>query len=86
MYESKDILGMYIKAEELGVEVNEDNIEDIEQRFQESCNTLSQQAKKPKSTAAWVWCNTPEDKKQKVIEKFENQFGIFLKEKLKANG
>ena len=86
MYESKDILGMYIKAEELGVEINEDNIEDIEQKFQESCNALSKQVEEPKSTAAWVWANTPEDKKQQVIEKFENQFGIILKEKLKING
>ena len=85
MYESKDILGMYIKAEELGVEINEGNIEDIEQKFQESCNILTEQAEKPKSTAAWVWANTPEDQKQQVIEKFEHQFGIILKEKLKMN-
>jgi hypothetical protein len=86
MYNSKDVLGMYVKAEELGVEIDEDNIEDIEQKFQESCNALSKQAEKPKSTAAWVWCNTPEDQKQQVIEKFENKFGIILKEKLKING
>ena len=86
MYESKDILGMYIKAEELGVEIDENNIEDIEQKFQESCNTLSKQAEEPKSTAAWVWANTPEDKKQQVIERFENKFGIILKSKLKMSG
>jgi len=83
MYNSKDVLGMYIKAEELGVEIDEDNIENIEQKFQESCNTLSKQAEDPKSTAAWVWCNTPDSQKQQVIEKFENKFGIILKEKIK---
>ena len=77
---------MYIKAEELGVKVDEDNIENIEQKFQESCNTLTKQVEKSKSTAAWVWANTPEDQKQQVIEKFENTFGIILKEKLKMNG
>ena len=85
MYNSKDILGMYIKAEELGVEIDESNIEDIEQKFQESCNVLSKRAEDPKSTAAWVWGNTPKDQKQQVIEKFEHQFGIILKEKLKMN-
>ena len=85
MYNSKDILGMYIKAEELGVEINESNIKNIEQKFQESCNTLSKQAEAPKLTAAWVWAHTPEDKKQQIIEKFEHQFGIILKEKLKIN-
>jgi hypothetical protein len=78
MYNSKDVLGMYVKAE--------DNIKDIEQKFQESCNTLSKQAEDPKSTAAWMWGNTPEEQKQQVIEKFEHQFGIILKEKLKMNG
>ena len=58
---------------------------DIEQKFQESCNTLTKQVEKSKSTAAWVWANTPEDQKQQVIEKFEHQFGIILKEKLKMN-
>ena len=85
MYNSRDILGMYIKAEELGVEIDESNIEDIEQKFQESCNVLSKRAEDPKSTAAWVWGNTPKDQKQQVIEKFEHQFGIILKEKLKMN-
>ena len=60
-------------------------IEDIEQKFQESCNVLSKRAEDPKSTAAWVWGNTPKDQKQQVIEKFEHQFGIILKEKLKMN-
>jgi hypothetical protein len=83
MYESKDILGMYIKAEELGVKIDEDNIKDIEQKFQESCNILAEQAEKPKSTAAWVWCNTPEDQKPRIIERFKNKFGIILKEKIK---
>ena len=82
MYESKNILGMYIKAEELGVEIDEDNIENIEQKFQESCNILSKQAEDSKSTAAWVWGNTPEEQKQQVIEKFEQQFNIILKEKI----
>ena len=83
MYESKDILGMYVKAEELGIEINEDNIENIEQKFQESCNILTTQAEEPKSTAAWVWCTTPKEQKQQVIENFENKFGIILKEKIK---
>jgi len=30
-----------------------------------------------------VWCNTPDSQKQQVIEKFENKFGIILKEKIK---
>ena len=83
MYESKDILGMYVKAEELGININEDSIENIEQKFQESCNILTAQAEEPKSTAAWVWCTTPEEQKQQVIENFENKFGIILKEKIK---
>tara|TARA_R110000803_G_C11881045_1_gene309741 strand:- start:131 stop:682 length:552 start_codon:yes stop_codon:yes gene_type:complete len=82
MYESKDVLGMYIKAEELGIEIDEDNIEDIELKFQESCNTLFKQAEDPKSTAAWVWCNTPDEQKPQIIEKFKNKFGIILKEKI----
>jgi hypothetical protein len=86
MYNSKDILGMYIKAEELGIEIDENSIEDIEHKFQESCNILSKQIEEPQLTAAWVWGNTPEGQKQQVIEKFENAFGIILKEKLKANG
>ena len=55
MYESKDILGMYVKAEELGIEIKENNIENIEQKFQDSCNVLTTKAEKHKSTAAWIW-------------------------------
>jgi len=83
MYESKDILGMYIKAEELGIEIDESNIENIEQKFQESCNALFKQIEEPKSSAAWVWASTPEDQKPRIIERFENKFGIILKEKIK---
>lgn len=83
MYESKDILGMYVKAEELGVNIDENTIENIEQKFQESCNILTEQAEKPKSTAAWIWCNTPENQKPRIIKKFESKFGIILKEKIK---
>lgn len=86
MYESEDILGMYIKAEELGVEIDESHIENIEQKFQESCDTLTIRAEEPKSTAAWIWANTPEESKSQLIEQFEIKYGIILKEKLKAGG
>ena len=82
MYESNDVLGMYVKAEELGVDLGKNVIENEEEYFQISCDKLSKKKEQIQSTAAWLWGTTPPEQKPTVTQMLEEKFGITLKQNL----
>jgi hypothetical protein len=82
MYESDDVLGMYVKADELGIDIKDNYIENEEEYFLKSCESLELKKEKITSTAAWLWGITPIEQRPSVIQMLEVKFGIILKQNL----
>ena len=60
LYESEDILGLIVKAEEHDIDL--DSIEYSESDLERSCRELETKCERIKGTLAWQWANAkPED-------------------------
>ena len=76
LYSEENILGMYLKAEELGVELGESDLENIEETFDKSCDVLSKKNTEKFQTLAWVWATCPPENKEALIEKIKNTYNL----------
>jgi|TARA_R110001592_G_scaffold362465_1_gene676319 hypothetical protein len=76
LYSEENILGMYLKAEELGVELEESDLEDIEETFDKSCAIISEKNLIRHQTLAWIWANCPPEKKEALIEKIKKTYNL----------
>ena len=78
MYNEENILGMYIKAEELGIELEDINLANIENTFDGSCIVLEEKTNLKKKTLAWLWATCPpegkENMKKMFIEKYKLEY------------
>ena len=76
LYQDDDILGMYLKAEELGIDLEELNIEDDEEIFEKSCKTLEEKAKQKQTTLAWLWGTCPPQNRDNLTKIFKEKYKI----------
>ena len=82
MYRDQDSMGIFIKAEEHGVDVSNYLTEELEESFSKSCEILEEEINKIKKTVSWVWCNS-ESKAEKLYNeiKIRKQLGLKTKKK-----
>ena len=76
LYSEENILGMYLKAEELGVELEESDLENIEETFEKSCSIISKKNLSKHQTLAWVWATCPPENKEALIEKIKTTYNL----------
>ena len=76
LYSEENILGMYLKAEELGVELEESDLENIEETFDKSCSIISEKNLLKHQTLAWVWATCPLENKEALIEKIKKTYNL----------
>ena len=81
LYQNEDILGMYIKAEELNIEIEEQDIENLEEVFHKNCALLEEKIDQHKSTAAWRWCTVDEKMKGALANAIEQQAPVKRRQK-----
>ena len=67
---------MYLKAEELGVELKESDLGDIEETFDKSCSIISEKNLLKSQTLAWVWSTCPPENKEALIEKIKKTYNL----------
>ena len=80
LYETNDFLGMAIKAEELDLDIKNFQKEISDEKFLNLCDSLQEQIDKAKSTLSWKWANSNEQEKKILLQIFEQQHGVILKE------
>ena len=72
LYQDENVLGMYVKAEELGLDIEVLDEEELEETFEKTCNSLQEKINNYKSTAAWRWGVAKEEEKgflaQAIVE------------------
>ena len=78
MYREQDTIGLFLKAQELEVEVEKYLDEELMDSFENSCSSLEEECDTIKKTISWVWCNVEGD-----IEK--NHYTKWLKDNLGLN-
>ena len=76
LYHEEDILGMYLKAEELGVELEENELGSVEETFEKSCSVIENKNKIKKETLAWVWATCPPEGKEALIASIQMNFKL----------
>jgi len=76
LYSEENILGMYLKAEELGVELEESDLGNIEETFEKSCKVIEDKNTIKKQTLAWVWATCPPEGKEALIENIKLNFNL----------
>ena len=79
LYHEEDILGMYLKAEELGVELEENELGSVEETFEKSCSVIENKNKIKKETLAWVWATCPPEGKEALIASIQMNFKLEYK-------
>ena len=80
LYESNDYLGMTLKAEELNLDIPNIQENFNEENFNNLCQNLQNQIEHIKSTLAWKWANATEQEKNILLQLFEQQHGVVLRE------
>ena len=76
LYGEEDILGMYLKAEELGVELKESDLEDVEETFNKSCNIISEKNLTKHKTLAWLWATCLPENREALIENIKKTYNL----------
>jgi len=79
LYEEEDILGMYVKAEELGL--NFILKKEDEETFEITCNNIQEKIEFLKSTAAWKWGTAKEEEKEVLSFIIEQQANVKRRQK-----
>jgi hypothetical protein len=76
LYHEGDILGMYLKAEELGVELEDSDLGDAEENFELSCASISEKNMVKMQTLAWVWAKASPEKRKELIIQIKNTYNL----------
>ena len=73
LYQDENLLGMYVKAEEIGLELEELSEEESKEAFEVSCNSLKSKIDFYQTTAAWKWGTAKEEEKEILATSIEIQ-------------
>ena len=81
MYEDENVLGMYVKAEELGLKIEVENEDELEETFENTCNLLQKKIDHYVTTAAWRWGIATEEEKEILSFLIEQQANVKRRQK-----
>ena len=81
MYEDENVLGMYVKAEELGIEIEVKDEEELEETFAKTCNSLQNKIQGYQTTAAWRWATAKEEQREMLALAIEQQANVKRRKK-----
>ena len=81
MYEDENVLGMYVKAEELGIEIEVLDEEELEETFAKTCNSLQNKIQGYQTTAAWRWGTAKDEQKEMLALAIEQQANVKRRKK-----
>ena len=81
LYQDEDVLGMYLKAEELGISVEMSNEETLEETFEKTCSILESKIKHYKTTAAWRWGTVSKEQREHLSKAIEQQANVKRRQK-----
>ena len=81
MYEDENVLGMYVKAEELGIKIEVIDEEELEETFAKTCNSLQNKIQGYQTTAAWRWATAKEEQKEMLALAIEQQANVKRRKK-----
>lgn len=81
MYEDENVLGMYVKAEELGLEIEVLDEDELEETFEKTCNSLQEKIDHYVTTAAWRWGIAKEEEKEVLSFLIEQQANVKRRQK-----
>lgn len=81
MYREQDTIGLFLKAQELEVEVEKYLDEELMGSFENSCSSLEEECDRIKGTVSWVWSNAEgEVAKNYHIKWIKDNLGLTYKE------
>jgi len=81
MYEDENVLGMYVKAEELGIKIEVKDEEELEEIFSKTCNSLQNKIQGYQTTAAWRWGTVNEEQREILALAIEQQANVKRRKK-----
>jgi len=81
LYQDENVLGMYVKAEELGLKIEVENEEELEEIFETTCNSLQEKIESYKNTAAWRWATVREEEREMLALAIEQQANVKRRQK-----
>ena len=81
LYQDENVLGMYVKAEELGLDIEVLDEEGLEETFEKTCNSLQEKINLYKTTAAWKWGTAKEEEKEILSFLIEQQANVTRRNK-----
>ena len=81
MYEDENVLGMYVKAEELGIEIEVKDEDELEEIFAKTCNSLQLKINHYPTTAAWRWGTVNEEQREMLALAIEQQANVKRRKK-----
>ena len=73
LYQDENLLGMYVKAEEIGLELEELSEEEYKEAFEVSCSSLKTKIDFYQTTAAWKWGTAKEEEREILATSIEIQ-------------
>jgi hypothetical protein len=76
LYQDENVLGMYVKAEELGLDIEVLDEEELEETFEKTCNSLQEKINHYQTTAAWRWGVAKEEEKEILSFLIEQQANV----------
>ena len=82
MYRNQNTIGLYLKAESLGVDVEEYLSDDLIKSFEKSCKKVEEECDAITGTISWVWCNADNElDKNTQITWIKKNLGLSPKKK-----
>lgn len=81
LYQDENVLGMYVKAEELGLKIEVENEDELEETFEKTCNLLQEKIDHYITTAAWRWGIAKEEEKEILSFLIEQQANVKRRKK-----
>jgi|TARA_R110001592_G_scaffold351183_1_gene648184 hypothetical protein len=81
LYREENILGMYVKAEELGIIIEEIEDSQVEKTFEPTCFSIEEKTNQIKSTAAWKWGTVKEEDREFLSVMIEEQANVKRRKK-----
>ena len=82
MYRDQDTIGLYLKAENIGINVKEFINEELIKSFEKSCEIVEKECTTITGTISWAWCNTNNElEKKKQLNWIKNNLGLSPKNK-----
>ena len=67
LYREKDTIGLCIKAEENGIDIEPYMTEELENTFESSCENVENKIDKIKGTISWVWSNADSELEKDIL-------------------